>query len=121
MGSVLTPLVAVEVEFRSDSLLTLHCQVGCILNKIDSLLGFSLLSDNAIVVWITDLGQVQHALYGVNIGDICHLLCIRHVCMKLPVEQVCILVNLLPPSVSTCDVGEFQKESHASSSLAEQS
>ena len=70
MGSVLTPLVAVEVELRSDSLLTLHRQANCIQNKIDSLLDFSLVSDNAIIVWITDHGQVQHTLYGVNIGDI---------------------------------------------------
>ncbi|MDY3014072.1 MAG: hypothetical protein SOR61_02550, partial [Evtepia sp.] len=89
-------LVAVELQLRSDSLfLLLHGQADGVQNQIYRLLCSGFVSDNGIVIEIPDYGQVQYALFGVNVENVCYPFAVGSVCVKLPIEQIFVLVNLL--------------------------
>ena len=82
-------LVAVELQLRSDSLfLLLHCQPDRIQNKIDCLPGGRVVGHNAVVVQITDHGQMQYTFLGVDIRNICDPFAVRSVSMELPFQQI---------------------------------
>ena len=96
LWSVLKPLVAVELQLRSDSLFLLfHCQPNRIQHKIHRLVCCCFIRHNAVVIQITDHGQIQYALFGMNIRNVCYPFCIGIVCAKLTVKQVGVLVLLL--------------------------
>ncbi len=64
-------MVAVELQLRSDFLfLLLHCQTNGVQNQIHRLFRSSFVGHNAVVIEIPDYGQVQHALFGVDIKDV---------------------------------------------------
>ena len=55
-----------------------------------------LVSHNAVVIEVPDDGQVQYALLCVDVGDVCYPFPVGAVRMELPVQQILVLVELLP-------------------------
>ena len=89
-------LVAVELQLRSDSLfLFLHCQSDRVQDKVDCLLCSCLVGYDAVVIKISDHGQVQHTFLGVDIGNIRDPFGIWSICPKLPIQQILLLMHLL--------------------------
>ncbi len=87
MRGVLKALVAVELQLRSDCLFLAHrSQVDGTQHQIHRLLGSSLVSYDAVVVEVTDHGQIQHTLLGLDIRNIGYPFAVGSVCVKLPVE-----------------------------------
>ena len=104
-------LVAVEVQLRSDSLfLLLHSQTDGVQNQIHRLLGASLVGDDAVVIEIPDHGQIQHALLGVDIGDVSHPFAVGLVRMELPVQQILVLMELLPRLLPFPTPADFRQQ-----------
>ena len=90
------PLVAVELQLRSDPLFfRIHCQMYGVQDKIDRLLSTGLISDNAVIVQIPNHGQIEHPLFGVDIGDICDPLLIGCICLKVSIEEILVFMDLL--------------------------
>ena len=68
VSGVLKPLVAVELQLRSDFLfLRFHCQTNRIQYEIYGLLCAGFVSNNTVIVQITDHRQIQHTFRGVDI------------------------------------------------------
>ena len=65
-------------------------------DQIHCLLCPSLVSHNAVVVEVTDHRQVQHSLFGMDIRNVRDPFTVRLVCVKLSIQQILILVELLP-------------------------
>ena len=96
LRGILKPLVAVELQLRSECLfLLLHGQPDGIQDQICRLPCTSLVSHDAVVVEVTDYGQLQHTLPGMDVRDVHDPFAVRPVCMKLSAQQIFILVNLL--------------------------
>ena len=86
-----------ELQLRSDPLfLALHCQADGVQNQIHRLLCSGFVGHDAVVVEVPDHGQVQYTLLGVDVGDVRYPFAVGLVRMKLPVEQIPVLVDLLP-------------------------
>lgn len=82
-------MVAVELQLRRDSIfLLLHGQADGVQNQIYRLLCFGFVSDNGVVIESPDHGQVQYALFGVNVENVCCPFAVGSVCGKLPIEQI---------------------------------
>lgn len=100
-------LIVVERQLRSDTLfLQLHCQAVSIQNQIHRLLGSGLVDQDTVVIDIPEHGQVQYALFGVDVRDICYPFVVGSTRMKISVEQILILVKLLshlPPFPPAAD------------------
>ncbi len=93
----MSTLVAVELQLLSGLLFyLLHSKTNGIQNQIHCLFRSGFVSHNAIVVEIADHGQIQYALLGVDVGDVRDPFSVGPVCMKLPVQQILVLVRLLP-------------------------
>ena len=89
-------LVAVELQLRSDFLsLFLHGQPDRVQDEVYRLLCGSLVGHDAVVVQIPDHGQIQHALFGVDVGNIRNPLAVRSVSPELPFQQIVVLMYLL--------------------------
>ena len=119
-------MVAVELQLRSDPLFLLfHCLMNGIQNQIHCLLGSSLVGDDAVVIEVPDYGKVQHTLLGVDVGDVCYPFAVGFVRMELPVQQILVLVYLLPhllPFPAAADLREqiiFLHDSQHSFGIAE--
>ena len=85
-GSVLKPLVAVEAEFCSDPLfLLLHGQTDGVQHQVHRLPGTGFVGHHAVVIEDPDHGQVQHALLGVDVGNVSYPFSVGPVRMELPV------------------------------------
>ena len=85
-----------EVQLRSDCLfLVLHGQADGVQNQIHRLLCFGLVSHNAVVVEITDYGQVQNTLLCVDVRDVRDPFAVGSICVKVSIQQILILVELL--------------------------
>ena len=117
-GSVLKPLVAVELQRCSDSLFLLHhSQVDGIQNEIHRLLCTGLIGNNAVIIQITNRGWVQHSLFGVDVGDIGHPFAVGPVCLKWTIQKIFIFVQLLPhlnpfsPAANFCPKAVFLHDS----------
>ena len=97
MRGILKPLVAVELQLCGDLLLFFaDCQPDGVQDQIHCLLCPSLVSHNAVVVEVTDHRQVQHSLFGMDIRNVRDPFTVRLVCVKLSIQQILILVELLP-------------------------
>ena len=89
-------LVAVELQLRSDSLFLLfHGKANGIQHEVDCLSGRGFVCHDAVVIQVSDHGQIEEALAGTDIRDVCHPLLIWLLCRKISVEQVLVLVHLL--------------------------
>ena len=56
----------------------------------------SLVGADAVVIEVPDHRQIQHALFGVDVGDVRYPLAVGFIRIKLPVQQILVLVDLLP-------------------------
>ena len=75
-----------ELQLRSDLLfLLLHCQTNGVQNQIHRLFRSGFVSYNAVVIEVPDHGQVQHALLGVDVRDVCYPFAVGFIRMKVPV------------------------------------
>ena len=110
MGCVLKALVAVELQLRSGPLfLPLHGQTNGVQNQVHRLLRCSFISYDAVVIEVPDHGQIQYALLGMDVGDVCYPFTVGPVRMELPVQQILVLVYLLPhllPFPAAADLGQ---------------
>ena len=101
LGSVQTTSLLVVL------ILFLHRQSDRIQYKIDRLSGRCLVSHNAIVIQIPDDRQIQYPLLRMDVGDVRNLFRIRPVCLELSVQQILVLMYLLPkvnPFPATADL-----------------
>ena len=89
-------MVAVELQLRSDFLFLLHRKSDGVQYKIDCLCGPRLVGNDTVVKQIPNDRQVKHALTGADIGDVRDPLMIGAISLKFSVQQVFILVKLLP-------------------------
>ena len=110
----------------SDSLfLPVHSQANCIQYQVDCLLCAGLIGNDAGVIEIPNHRQIQYALLCVNVRNIRYPFTVRSVCMKLSVEQILVLVDLLPhllPFPAAADLREqiiFLHDSQHSFGIAE--
>ena len=86
MRGVLKALLTVEQQLRSDPLFLLsHGQMDGVQNQFYHFLCSCFVSYDAAVVEVTDHGQIQYALIGVDIGDVRYPFAVGLVCTKLPV------------------------------------
>ena len=86
LRGVLKALVAVELQLLSGPLFLLfHCQMNGIQDQIHRLPGAGFVGYNAVVIEIPDHGQIQHALLGMDVGDICYPFAVGLIRMKIPV------------------------------------
>ena len=93
----MSTLVAVELQLCGDLLFfSFHGQTNGVQHQIHRLCRSCFLSRNAVIIEVPDHGQVQYALLGVDVGDVCYPFAVRLVRMKLPVQQIFVLVYLLP-------------------------
>ena len=79
---------------RRPSFFLLHCQPNGIQKEVYCLSRSYLVSCNAAVVEVVDHRQRDSTLPGMDIGDICGPFGIRSVCLKIPIEQIFIFVDL---------------------------
>ena len=90
-------MVAVELQLRSDLLFPLlHGQTNGVQNQIHRLFRSGFVGHNAVVIEVPDHGQVQYALLGVDVRDVRYPFAVGLVCVKVPVQQILVLVYLLP-------------------------
>ena len=86
-----------ELQLRSDPLfLSFHSQADGVQYQVDSLMCFCLVSHDAVFIEIPDHGQVQYSLLCMDVRDVCYPFAVRSVCAKISVQNVFILVDLLP-------------------------
>ena len=67
------------------------------------------ISYDAVVIEVPDHGQAQYALHGMDVGDVRHPFAVGPVRMKVPVQQIFVLVYLLPhllPFSASPDLGK---------------
>ena len=76
-------------------LLFFHRQADGIEYQVNGLLRSSLVSNDAVVIEIAYHGEIQHALLGMDIGNIRYPFRIGTVCMELAIEQIFIAMYLL--------------------------
>ena len=96
MRGVLTPLVAVEKQLRSDFLFSLQSKTNGVQHKIHRLVCAGFICNNTVIEQIPDHRETEDTLTCVDIGNIRNLLTGWFVCLKRPVEQILIFVKLLP-------------------------
>lgn len=106
MGSILKPLVAVELQLCGDLLLfSVYGLADCIQYQIHCLLRRSLVSHNAVVIQISDHRQIQYTLFGLDIGGVGHPFVVRCFGVEVPIEKILVflllLSHLLPTSAAT--------------------
>ena len=70
LRGVLTSLVAVELQLRSDFLFFLHSKTDDVQYKINRLCCTCFVSNNAVVKQIPDHRQIKNALPGMNVRNI---------------------------------------------------
>lgn len=78
------------------SFFPLHGQTNGIQHQVDCLMCSGFVSYYAVVIEISDHGQVQYALLCVDVGNIRYPFAVRPVRIKLPIQQILVLVDLLP-------------------------
>ena len=66
-----------------------------IMDAMKEMLGGCFVGHNAVIIKVTDHGQIQYALLGVDVGDIGYPLAVGPVCPELAVEKVFVPVYLL--------------------------
>ena len=94
------PLVTVELQLRSDLLFSL-CHTDCICNQLHCLPRTRFICHDAFIIKITDHRQVQHTLAGLDVGDVCYPLLVGPFCMKVPIQQIRVAVQVInSPAVS---------------------
>ena len=91
-------LVTVELQLSGDLLFSLS-RLYRIKYKADRLLCTGFVCNNAVVIQITDDGQVQYTLRGVNIRNIRRPLQVRSVCVKVLIPKIPVFVQMLIVSV----------------------
>ena len=77
-------------------LLLLHHQADGIQDQAYGLGCCRLISCDAIIIKVSDYGQIEGSLACVYVGDICGPFGVWPVRMEIPVEQVFISMDLLP-------------------------
>lgn len=83
-----------ELQINSGLLFSL-CSSNCREYKIDILLGFCFVCYDAVVIDITDDGEIQCTLSGLNVRNIRYPLLIRSICFEIPVQQIGITMQIL--------------------------
>ena len=76
--------------------LLLHGQTNGVQDQVHCLFRSCFVGHNAVVIEVPDHGKIQHALFGVDIRDIRYPFAVWLVCVKVPVQQILVLVYLLP-------------------------
>ena len=64
-------------------------------NQIHRLLCPGLTGHDVVVLEAPNYGQVQYVLLGVDVGDVRYPFAVGSACVKLSVEQIFVLMNLL--------------------------
>src|SRR5699024_2639412 len=77
---------------------------------VDCLLCAGLIGNDAVVIEIPNHRQIQYALLCVNVRNIRYPFTVRSVCMKLSVEQILVLVDLLPHLLPFPAATDFRKQ-----------
>ena len=86
-----------ELQLRSGPLFCLlHGQTNGVQHQVHRLPGAGFVHHNAVVIEVPDHGQLQYAMLGVDVGDVCYPFAVRLVRMKLPIQQIFVHVYLLP-------------------------
>ena len=87
-------LVTVELQLCSDLLISLGCANG-IKDKIYRLFCSGFVSDNAVVVEVSDHREVKESLPCADVRNICYPLLVWPICNKITVEKIRIAVERL--------------------------
>ena len=106
-----------ELQLRSGSLFLLVCgqllplyrQTDRVQHQIHRLLCAGFVGNDAVVIKVTNHGQIQYALLCVDVRNICYPFAVGPVRVKLAVEQVFIFVYLLAhllPLPAAADLGQ---------------
>ena len=82
------------------SVLLLHGQTDGIQNQFHRSFRSGFIGHDAVAIEVPDHGQIQHTLIGVDVRDVRYLFAVGLVCVKVPVQQVLVLVYLLPFSAA---------------------
>lgn len=105
-------LVAVELQLPGDFLF-LYSKSNGIQHQIDCLRSGGFVSHNTVVVQIPDHGKVQDSLLGVDVGDICDPFTVGPFCAEFSVQQIFILVHLLPQLFPLSAPADFRQQTVA--------
>ena len=105
LGCVLKALVAVELQLCGDLLLfSAYCLSDGVQHQVHRLLCCSFVGHNTVVIQISDHGQVQHTLFGVDVRDVRYPFAVWCFGVKVSVEKILVFVyllaHLLPLSVA---------------------
>ena len=84
---VTIPVNQAEPRLRGGSLF-FHRRPDCVRDQVHGLSACCLLSCNAVVVQISEHGQIQHALLCSGVQTICDPFCVRPFCPKLTIQQI---------------------------------
>ena len=99
-----------ELQLRSDPLfLSVHSQMNGVQHQVDCLLCAGLVGNDAVVIEISNHRQIQYALLCVNVSNICYPFAVWSIRMKLSVEQILILVDLLSHLLPFPAAADFRK------------
>ena len=79
-------------------------------HQVHCLLGCSLVSYNAVVIQIPDHGQIQHTLFGLDIGNIGHPFAVWCFGLKVPVEKILVSVQLLAYLLPASAAANFRQQ-----------
>ena len=97
LRGVLEPLVAVELQLCGNLLfLILHRRANGIQHQIYGLPGGCPVSNNAVVIQVSDYREIQRTFHSLDIRDICYPFFVWTVSLELAVQQIPILMYLLP-------------------------
>ena len=97
-----------ELQSPGDLLFLLfHRQADGIQDQTYGLGTCRFISYDAVVIKVSDHGQIEDTLSGVNVRDICDPFGVWPVCVEVPVEQVFISMDLLdtPKNLHMTDTG----------------
>ena len=100
-----------ELQLHSDSLfLLLQCKTNGIQYQMDSLVCSGLVGDDAVVIEIPNHGKIQYALPCMDVRDVRYPFPVRPVRMKLPVQQIPVLIDLLTHLQPFPAAADFRKQ-----------
>ena len=105
LRGVLKALVAVEMQLCGDlRLFSAYCLSDGVQHQVHRLLCCSFVGHNTVVIQISDHGQVQHTLFGVDVRDVRYPFAVWCFGVKVSVEKILVFVyllaHLLPLSVA---------------------